>query len=136
MRSNPFDEIEELFDRLSREFEGDIGPTGILDTGGVAVDVLDAGSEFVVRADVPGLEADEIDLTIVDGTLSIAARPEERSPEGRYLRQERSQGPIDRRVRLPEPVSEGSVTAEYDAGVLTVRVPKAAGEDGTSIEIE
>ncbi len=139
-RRNPFEEIEEFFDRMSQGFdEGEWAPTTI---GGrqVAVDLADEGDAFVVTADLPGYDREEISLTLSERTLELSAEQETESvdegDEVEYIRRERRRRSVSRRVRLPEAVDEGATSARYANGVLTVRLPKLEGDDGTSIDIE
>lgn len=133
-RGNPFDEIEDLFDRVTRELEGETWGR----TSAVPVDLADAGDEFIVTIDLPGFEKDDIGVTVADTTLRIEA---EREPDpdvdaDDYLRRERKRGPVTRSVRLPEPIDDEGVEATYSAGVLTVSLPKVTNEGGTRIEVE
>lgn len=92
-----------------------------------------------MTADLAGYETDDIDLTLSDGTLRLeAARTEdEEFEEGRYIRRERTDRSVSRRIRLPEPVEEDEVSASYTSGVLTVTLPKVGGgEESRRIDIE
>ena len=140
MRRNPFEELEEMLDRLSSQVEEGMTRGGGLPVpGDVAVDVADAHDEYVVTADLPGYETDDIELTLSEGTLRLEASHEERKAheEGQYLRRERSQRSASRRIRLPEPVDEENVSASYNNGVLTVTLPKEfEGEESKQIDID
>ncbi|WP_227352922.1 Hsp20/alpha crystallin family protein [Haladaptatus salinisoli] len=134
-RRNPFDEIEEMFERMSRQFEGmgrQLESGGMdLQSGGMSLDMADRGDEFVVTADLPGFRKEDIDLTLRDDRLRIAAQHEEETEEGdeEYIRKERSRRSMNRTVTLPDRVDESNVSAEYRNGVLTVTLPKADGSD-------
>jgi HSP20 family protein len=147
-RSNPFEDLEELFDRMRRQFEE---ATGSMDEvsveslrSGMRIDVEDTGDSFVVTADLPGFEKEDIDVRLSDQRLRIAAEHAEETTEegeseddGRFVRQERHRSSMERVVRLPEPVDETSVSATFRNGVLTVTLAKAApDESGRDIEIE
>ncbi|WP_339105510.1 Hsp20/alpha crystallin family protein [Haloterrigena salinisoli] len=139
MRRNPFDDIEELLDRVSRQVEEGMGSGGLQVPGSVPVDVVDTGEEYLVTADLPGYETDDIDLTLSEGTLRLEASREDESEyaEGRYLRRERTHTSANRRIRLPEPVEEENVSAGFEDGVLTVRLPQVSGtDDSKRIDIE
>ncbi|RKD93985.1 Hsp20/alpha crystallin family protein [Halopiger aswanensis] len=139
MRRNPFDELEEMLDRVSRQVEEGMTSGGLQVPGTVPVDVADTGDEYVVTADLPGYETDDIDLTLSEGTLRLEAnREDEREyAEGEYLRRERTHKTANRRIRLPEPVEEDGVSAGYEDGVLTVRLPKVSGgNESKEIDIE
>ncbi|WP_331235168.1 Hsp20/alpha crystallin family protein [Natronorarus salvus] len=139
-RRNPFEEIEEFFDRMSRGFEeGEWAPTTI-GAQQLAVDLADEGDAFVVTADLPGYEREEISLTLAERTLELSAEQEtervDEDEEVNYIRRERRRRSVGRAVRLPEAVDEEATSARYANGVLTVRLPKVEAEEGTSISIE
>ncbi len=136
-RKNPFDEIEELFERMGRQFEnmGDqFGGGGIgWQPGGMSLDMADHGDEFIVTADLPGFEKDDIDISLRGDRLRIEAEhtAETETEEGdeEYLRKERRQQSMTRALTVPEPVDEAGVSAEYRNGVLTITLPKEMGDD-------
>ena len=140
MRRNPFEELEEMLDRLSSQVEEGMTRGGGLPVpGDVAVDVADADDEYVVTADLPGYETEDIELTLAEGTLRLEASREEREEhrDGQYIRRERGQRSASRRIRLPEPVDEERVSASYNNGVLTVTLPKESVDEGSrQIDIE
>jgi len=139
-RSNPFDDIERMFDRLSDQFAGiDPGELGGR-LGGIAVDVRDEDDAVVVVADLPGYDTDEIAVTLEDErTLHIDAERESEveEEEGVYVRRERTHESIERTISLPEAVEDGATSAGYENGVLTVTLPKQTpDEDSRSIPVE
>ncbi|ELY35746.1 Hsp20/alpha crystallin family protein [Natronorubrum tibetense] len=139
MRKNPFEDIEEMLDRVSKQVESGMTSGGLQVPGSVPADVVDTGEEYLVTADLPGYETDDIELTLSEGTLRLEAsrEDEEASADGRYLRRERTRTSANRRIRLPEPVEEEEVSAGYENGVLTVRLPKiTGGETSKEIDIE
>lgn len=141
-RRNPFEELERLFDRMSDQFEGGDWSPGLsgLQGLGVAVDVADRGDQFVVTADLPGFDKEEIDVQLRGDTLQLSAEREEateEAEEGRYVRRERRTEAASRSVTLPEEVDQDGVSAEYQNGVLTVTLPKAqAAAESHRIEVE
>ncbi|ELY65932.1 Hsp20/alpha crystallin family protein [Natrinema versiforme] len=139
MRRNPFDNIEEMLDRVSRQVEEGMTAGGLQVPGSVPVDVADTDEEYIVTADLPGYETDDIDLTLSNGTLRLEADRIDADDyaEGRYIRRERTETSASRRIRLPEPVDEEGVAAGFENGVLTVRLPKVSGDDESrQIDIE
>jgi HSP20 family protein len=137
MRRNPFDELEDVFDRLGTQFE----TGGLAEFQAVPVDMRDDGDAYTVVADLPGYDVDDVDLTFADGDLRIDATREDETDvaddtEGRYIHQERRES-VSRTVRIPEPVVEDDITAAYDNGALTVTLPKATEDvEGHRIDID
>jgi HSP20 family protein len=116
-------------DRLSRMFEGFYGrPQEELARGSwvPAVDIYSNGQhELVLKAELPDLKEEEIELTVEDNTLTLRGERKLNTEvtEDQFQRIERSYGPFARTFALPPTVDAGKVTAEYKAGVLTVRLP-------------
>lgn len=135
-RSNPFKDIEELFDRMGRGFE----PSG-LGMHDVAVDVSETDEHVVVTADLPGYEKSDIDVTAADGQLTLSATRDQttESADTHYHRRERTHREVQRRLHLPADVEETEANATYQNGVLTVTLPKVHHddeEDGFDIDVE
>ncbi|MFB6073984.1 MAG: Hsp20/alpha crystallin family protein [Haloarculaceae archaeon] len=140
-QSDPFRELTRMFDRMSRQFSEASsqweGQWGLPSGSSPDVDLIDRPEEYVLHVDLPGFTESDVTVTLSDRTLRIEAeREEETETEGEeYLRRERRHASLSRRVQLPEPVEGDDVSAELDAGVLTVRVPKAAVDEGRRIEV-
>jgi HSP20 family protein len=130
---DPFEEIEKMFDAMSDQFTGDVAG------GTVPVDVVDEGEQFVLTADLPGYDADEIEVRITDGReVRIAATrdTETENTTGEVVTHERHRQEVSRSVALPETVDEDATEATYDRGVLTLGLPKRGDvDDGTSIPV-
>ncbi len=92
------------------------------------VDVAEAEDHYVVKASIPGIPADDIDVTVHDGVLTIKAetQSETEQQEANYRLRERHVGSVQRRFTLPSTVDEDHLTAQYDDGVLTLHIPKAS----------
>lgn len=137
-RKHPFEDLEQLFERMSRQVES--GDWTKITGGSVAVDLIDTGDAFEVTADLPGYDREDIDLTLAGDTLEIeAVRSSEFEEEvdGRYLRRERQEHSVSRSVRIPEPTNDEEASASYANGVLTVTLPKVEPtEEGRQIDIE
>lgn len=145
--SNPFRAFEEQLDRMQRQFEeytqlwgGGSGQPPMGAGSAMGIDLADRGDEFVLTADVPGFEIDDIEVRLTDDTVSIRADAEtsHRSEDEVLIRSERTERSVSRSVRLPEPVDEDGVEASYNNGVLTITMPKVdpAVGAGELIEIE
>ncbi len=92
----------------------------------------------MVRADLPGLKKEEIDLSILGSTLTIKGekKSENEVKEENYHRVERSYGLFQRSVQLPSEVDESKVEAAYKDGVLEVKLPKKEAVKGKKIAIK
>lgn len=91
------------------------------------LDVAETQDAYVVKASVPGINPEDIDITMEDNVLAIKgefSREEENENEQYYIR-ERRHGNFGRTVRFPVLVNSEAVEAAYDMGVLTLTVPKA-----------
>jgi HSP20 family protein len=127
-RDDPFGEIEELFDQFT-EF-------GSALSGEVPVDVLDRDDEVVVLADLPGRDPDSIEVRLEnERSLELEAPAPTDETEGRYVVRGRPRSDASRSVHLPAPVDENATEASYEQGVLTVRLGKPTGGDGTEIPV-
>lgn len=104
----------------------DLAPSAVASVF-VPIDVLDAGPEIVVRANMPGLIAEDISVTYLDNTLTIKAEAkEELEYKGAtYLRRERRAANLVRSVSLPVALDTDKAEAEFENGVLTLRIPKS-----------
>lgn len=135
-RTNPFEEIERILDQFGAELGGEFGG------GHPPVDVEDRGDEYVVTADLPGYDRDDLVVELSGGRLHVGAETESDVEEdhtdasGRYVRRERRRSSVSRSVALPDPVEADAVEASYSNGVLTVTLPKAGADDSTTIDIE
>lgn len=146
MRGNPFREIERMLEQMTRQFEQSTEELeespirlGDLGSGSVSVDLAEQDDRYVVTADLPGYDKDNIDVQLADETVQIRAEREEESErtDENYIRRERAQQSVSRSVTLPESVSEDDVSATYHNGVLTITLPKAdPSEGGRQIDIE
>jgi len=92
-----------------------------------ALDVTDGEKEVTVRAEVPGVDPKDIELSVSGNTLTISGQKKEcREEKGRgFMRSECRYGSFQRTVELPAGADAGKITADYAHGVLTIRVPKA-----------
>ena len=122
-------------DRLAREFDGLF--TGTSDLWNPPVDVEETPDHLLVRAELPGMRREDIDLELEDGILTISGEKKEmeRPENAQVLLFERRWGTFSRRFTLPRAVDAAGITAEYTDGVLTVRIPKAEEAKGRKIEI-
>jgi HSP20 family protein len=91
-----------------------------------ATDLIESDSHYILRADLPGLSEDDVNVEL-DGNVLTVSGERRSSTEDRkagYYRVERSYGSFRRSVRLPEGVDAEAITATFDKGVLEISVPK------------
>jgi HSP20 family protein len=102
-----------------------------------AVDFVEEGDSYVLRVDLPGVGRDDVKVELRERVLTVSGERRTESGEQKdgYYRLERSSGSFRRALRLPEGVDGASITAAYDEGVLTVRIPKPAEPQATRVEI-
>jgi HSP20 family protein len=102
-----------------------------------AMDLVETGDHFVLRADLPGLTEDDVKIELEDRTLTVSGerKAEHESKDEGYYRVERAFGSFSRSLTLPEGVDPEAVAASFDHGVLEVRIPKPAERKPRRIEI-
>ena len=102
-----------------------------------STDVYEKGDEVIVRAEVPGMSKDDLEVSLTDSTLTLKGekRHEEEVKEEDYHRCERSFGSILRTVELPSEVKADDAKATYKDGVLEVRLPKTEQAKQKSVKL-
>ncbi len=96
-----------------------------------SADIYEKDGHLVVKAELPGVDRDDISVTVEDGDLVLQGerRAEDEVEEDAFYRMERFTGTFYRRFALPDGIDEGQITAEYKDGVLEVRIPKPSGDE-------
>ncbi|HEY1461219.1 MAG TPA: Hsp20/alpha crystallin family protein [Casimicrobiaceae bacterium] len=128
---------------LDRVFERAFGP-GILFNGessavdgSIKLDVVETPEAFVVKADLPGIAKDKIEVNVEDRNVTIGAEfRSEVDANGKALWQERSFGKLSRAIRLPESVDANATQATHVDGVLQLTLPKIAKSNSKQITIQ
>ncbi len=102
------------------------------------VDVYEEGEAVVVKAELPGLKKEEVDIQIAGDVVTISGKKEkeEKVEKKDYYRYERESGSFSRSVALPAKVQAEKATAELKDGVLLLRAPKAEGVATSSLKID
>jgi HSP20 family protein len=102
------------------------------------VDVRETETEVVVEAEVPGLKADELDVSVSNGTLTIRGerKSEREEKEGDYHMTERSHGSFSRVVSLPAAVKADGAAAKHENGIVTITLPKTEHAKPKKIEVK
>lgn len=133
---SPFDEFRSLQREMNRLFDGYDGGTSL--SRYPALNVWGNGENVVVTAELPGMDAADIDINVVNNQLTIKGERKADTPaEGAVChRCERGTGSFVRTVRLPFAVEGDKVSAKYDKGVLTVTLPRHEASKAKRIEIK
>jgi HSP20 family protein len=123
IRWEPARELNSLFSSI---FDT---PTGSVSAGRrwlPAMDLVETDDHFVLRADLPGLSEDDVDVTLENDVLTVSGqrKAETETREKGYYRVERASGSFRRSLSLPEGVDPDAIEANFDKGVLEVRIPK------------
>jgi len=102
-----------------------------------AMDLVEGEDHFVLRAHLPGVAEDDVNIEIEDATLTISGerKDEHAMHDGGSYRVERAFGRFSRTLQLPKGIDADAVTASFDRGVLEVRIPKPAQRKPRRIEI-
>jgi HSP20 family protein len=102
-----------------------------------AMDLVESGDHFVLRADLPGMSEEDVKIEFEDGTLTVSGerKAEHEEKEEGYYRVERAFGSFSRSLTLPKGIDAGAVSASFDRGVLEIRIPKPEESKPRRIEI-
>jgi HSP20 family protein len=128
MRTDPFREL----DRLTQQVLGTTARPAAM-----AMDAWQENGEFVVAFDLPGVAVDSVDLNVERNVLTVRAeRKDQTGPDVELIASERPRGVFSRQLILGDTLDTEKVTATYDAGVLTLRLPVAEQAKPRKISIE
>jgi HSP20 family protein len=141
-RWDPFREFVTIQDRMNRLFRDSYGPEGkdeSLTTTAFAppVDVYEDEHNVTLKIEVPGIDEKDIDVRIENNTLTVHGERkfEKEEKEENYRRVERQYGSFTRTFSLPNTVNQESVQADYDKGVLKVKLAKKAEAKPKQIKV-
>ncbi len=141
-RWEPFNELMSLRDAMDRLFEESFVRPGRLlgmpAAGSVPVDIYQQDGNLVVKAPMPGVKPEDIDVTVVGDTLTIKGetRQEQEIKEENVVRRERRFGAFSRTVALPTPVDTSKASATYENGVLTLTLPVTEAARPKEIKVQ
>lgn len=130
IRRDPWREMLSLrsnMDRLFDNFLFDTPSEWQQNVWDLAMDVSENDDEYVVKASLPGINPEDLDITYTGNTLTVKGetRAEEEREGERYHLRERRFGTFQRTISLPSTVNQEAIEANYQDGVLTLRLPKA-----------
>jgi HSP20 family protein len=103
-----------------------------------AVDIIDRTEDILVRAEVPGVKKEDLDVSVSDNLVTIrgTTRHEEEKKDEQYYRREMTRGEFSRSVSLPADVDSARAKASFKDGVLELTLPKTAPSQRRSVKVE
>jgi len=139
-RFEPFRGVSSLQDQINRLFNEafDRSEGGSLTPWAPAVDIYETEHELVVKADVPDVKPEELDIRVEKNILTIRGERkfEKKVDENNYLRVERSYGSFSRSFSLANTVNTEAIKADYKDGVLTLSIPKREEAKPKQIKVQ
>jgi len=131
VRWEPVRELSTLQNEMNRLFSSFFDTPTEGGNGGLrrwvpAMDLVETDEHFVLRADLPGLDAGDVSIEVEDNVLTISGerKAEHEAKREGFYRVERASGSFRRSLTLPEGVDLDQIVADFDKGVLEIRVPK------------
>jgi HSP20 family protein len=130
---SPFETMEKWFEEAFRRPFPLMGPSWwprfketITEEVMPSIDIFEEGDNVVVKAEVPGIKKEDLDISVTDNTVSISGekKKEEKVERKNYYREERSYGSFTRSFRLPTEVQTDKAKASFKEGILEIRIPK------------
>jgi HSP20 family protein len=138
-RWQPVGELDQMSERLRRMIEETFGalPQVVQEAAAwmPAVDIRETEDAYVLEAELPGARPEDTNVEIIGNELSITGEIKDAEDEGTVRRRGRRRGRFEFRVTLPNEVDGDNISADFDRGVLTVRVPKMERAQHRRIEI-
>jgi HSP20 family protein len=130
---SPFETMERWFEEAFRRPFSLLGPSWLprlrateMEEAIPSVDIFEEGDNVVVKAELPGIKKEDVDVSMTDNVISISGekKKEEKVERKNYYREERSYGSFTRSFRLPMEVQTDKAKASFKEGVLEIRIPK------------
>ncbi len=139
VRWEPAREVDSLQSEVNRVFDAFFGNgSGARTRRWVpSMDLIETGEHLILKADLPGLSREDVEIEIKDGMLTVSGERQadsEENTEG-YYRVERSFGRFSRSLTLPDGIDAEGVAAGFDNGVLEIRIPKPEQRKPHRVEI-
>ena len=136
-RFNHFNTFDRMLDNF---FRGGVQDDGSLAVSywTPAVDIAELDNQFVVKVELPGINKDDVKITLESNILTIRGEKKEETnvKEENYHRVERTYGSFQRSFKLPTTVKGDNIDALYEAGILTITMPKAEEAKPKQIEVK
>lgn len=140
-RFDPFREMNQLRRAMDRAFDDTMERRYAefdQNVSALALDVLENEDAYLVKAAIPGIDPNDLDITYNDNTLTIQGemKQEEERENERYHLRERFYGKFYRQLRLPSAVDANAIQANYEHGILTLTLPKSEAVKPKKIAVQ
>ena len=138
-RWEPFRELRRMDEVMNRLWRGQFRDGfGGIDKWAVPLDVVEDDDKIIVRATLPGVKPEDINVTLENEVLTISAetKTETEEREENYLVRERRTGKFHRTLRLPDTVDSEKVDTKYENGIVEITFPKAEAKKARRLSIE
>ena len=145
IRWEPVAELNTIQNEMNRLFNTFFDQPASAGRGGApsrrwipAMDLVETADQYVLRADLPGLDDDDVNVQLEDNVLTISGerKAEHDDRQEGYYRLERAFGAFSRSLTLPEGVDADAIAATFDKGVLEIRIPKPEARRPRRVEIK
>ena len=126
-RWDPFREMMTMRQAMDRLIENSISEGTSTQEWGLPLDVVEDENDYTIKASIPGVKPDDLDITFDKGMLTIRGelKDESESTKGQYHLRERRYGTFTRSISIPTSVKPDEIQANYNDGILTLKMPKA-----------
>jgi len=132
-----YDPFDQVFDRTFGSILPALNGDNAVNGRALKLDVVETPEAYLVKAEVPGVAKDKIEVKVEDRNVTIGVEfPEDVEVNGKPLWQERSYGKATRAIRLPESVDANATQARHVDGVLQLTLPKVAKTNSRQITIQ
>jgi HSP20 family protein len=138
---SPLNRLASLREEMNRLLDGSLaavtGNVGLFGGWSPSVDVFQDKENVFVKAELPGMKKEDIDISFQDGMLTLCGerKAESEVQEGESFRSERFFGKFHRTISLPTKIEAEKIKASYKDGILTVELPKAAEAKAKQIDV-
>ena len=138
-RWDPFRDLVSMRRAMDRLMENSLTEDGdVTSEWGLPLDVVEDENQYVVKASLPGVKADDLDITFNKGSLTIRGeiKDESETTQGQYHLRERRYGTFSRTITLPTTVKAEDIQADYHDGILELKMPKSEEVKPKRIQIQ
>jgi HSP20 family protein len=136
-RWEPFRELRQMQENMDRLWRSGGGEEENVENWAIPLDVVQEGDNIIIKASVPGVNPEDIDVSIENDVLTIKGQTKEEREhqEGNYLMRERRSGSFYRALRLPDTLDSDRAQPHYENGVLSITFPRMESKRAKRLQI-